>query len=247
MIRLLGSLQGRFLLISLVSGLGALAIAGWAIGEVIRDVVMDGAEEIFAARQDRLQNAVDVSGVFHPDRVMFLREFSEDPGVWGWGVKTPRGVWRGGMTRVKVLEMARSGSEGGGHLQLARGQTPSGRSVHIRMWGGASHKGQSLAILLIGSDAHFQNPFERSRARLWVALGIFAMCLIALVAVQLRYGFAPVRTLRRDMSDVRAGRIRLSSLAPRIPRPRRGTKNVCRSGKRPVPASSDLPKGWIRT
>ena len=211
MIRPFRSLQGRFLLISLVTGLAVLLVAGWAIGEVIRDVVMDGAEEVFAAQQDRIRDGVDANGRFHPGNVLFLREFSKDPAKWGWVVKTSKGIWRDGTTRAEVLEMARSGGDAGGHLQLARGRTAAGRPVHIRLWNGVGPDGQRLAIMLIGSDTHFRNPFLRSRMRLWAALGVFAICLAGLVAVQLRYGFAPVRELRRDLADVRAGRIRTLS------------------------------------
>lgn len=211
MIRQFRSLQGRFLFISLVTGFAMFVVAGWAIGEVIRDVVMDGAEEVFAAQQDRMRDEVDENGTFHASNVLFLREFGQDSGKWGWVVRTPKGVWQDGTTRFKVLEMARSGADAGGRVQLARGRTAEGQSVHVRLWSGHGRDGKGIAITLIGSDAHFRNPFLRSRMRLWAALCVFALCLVGLVAVQLRFGFAPVRELRRDLADVRAGRIRTLS------------------------------------
>jgi len=203
-----GSLQGRFLVISLVTGLAVLLLAGYAIGEVIRDVVMDGAEEIFTAQQDRMREAIDADGHFHRDEVLFLKGFNDHPDLWGWAITTPRGTWKSGAT-ARIVELARTGEEGGGKLQLARGETINGQSVHMRMWHGATQNGLPLSITLIGSDRPFQDPFTRSRVRLWGALGVFALALIGLVAVQWRYGFAPLRTLQGDLAGVRAGRIRL--------------------------------------
>lgn len=205
-----GSLQGRFLVISLVTGLGVLLLAGYAIGEVIRDVVMDGAEEIFTAQQVRMREAIDADGRFHSEQVLFLKGFTQHPDLWGWSVTTPRGTWQSGAT-AHIIELARAGDESGGKLQLARGETANGHAVHMHMWHGTTGNGKPLAVTLIGSDRPFQDPFTRSRLRLWSALGVFALALIGLVMIQWRYGFAPLRTLQGDLAAVRAGRMRLLS------------------------------------
>ena len=201
------SLQARFLAISALTSIAALLLAAYAIGEVLRDVVMDGAEEVFVAQQALMREAVTRDAVFEPDKVVFLQEFSQQPDLWGWSVYTRRGHWGTGPA-YHIVELARRDEEGGGTLQLALGATAAGKPVHVRQWTGPAPDGSPMRITIIGPDSLFNVPFDKSRQLVWTSLGVVALTISAIVAVQFHFGFAPLRDLRRDLAEVRAGRRR---------------------------------------
>lgn len=200
------SLQARFLAISILTSIAALVLGAYAIGEVLRDVVMDGAEEVFVAQQALMRRAVAVNGLFQPDKVVFLKEFSEQPDLWGWSVQTRRGHWGKGPA-FRIVDLARRDEEDGGKLQLALGSTVGGKAVHVRQWTGPAPGGGAVRIIIIGPDSLFNVPFDRSRQLVWTSLSVVALSIAAIVAMQLRFGFAPLRALRQDLVEVRAGRL----------------------------------------
>ncbi|GAB6842275.1 signal transduction histidine kinase [Methylorubrum rhodinum] len=217
-----GSLQRRLFLGALVFVTLALVVAGLAIGLVLYrfargqiDARLDG--ELFAISADLRPGKHGPSLLAPHDGPPFDRPRSG----WYWQVRAGDAVLRSPSLGSADLALPRMPEREEGRPVPADGTGPRGEGLILRVLRLPGPRDGPDAVLVAAAPAAaLHGPLREAGKTLALALVLLGACLLAGIAVQVRLGLRPLRTLRDDLAAVRAGdRERVPAEQPQEIRP----------------------------
>lgn len=220
--RMPNSLTARLLLAAGLWTVAALTIGGIVLAAVFRDHVQRTFDERLQQSLDAMVGVseLDASGDLYFLRPLSDQRFAEPYSGWYWQVSAPgeeplrsRSLWD--QTLNPRLD------ERLGEPRFREGVGPDGQRLRIL----------ERDIVLPGNDLRYRymaagdlseiadEVSEFNRILAW-ALGALGLGLLLAVALQVRFGLAPLRRVRRGLAAVRAGHARrLSADVPDEVRP----------------------------
>lgn len=213
------SLFGRLLGIAALTTLAVLAFAGLAIGHVLERFVTRGLDQQLDAQVEVLARAVRRDGSLDATRAISLPAFDEPDSGWGWRVDGPAGAWSHGarLDAAHLPDMPdppfgpdRHGLSPNhpppGHPRPGDGRDEAGDPVHFRQIAVDTAAGPVM-LTAAGPRAVAIAPLREAMVPLLVSLGGLGAALAGATVLQLRFGLAPLRRLRRELAQVRSGRL----------------------------------------
>ena len=209
------SLFGRLLGVSVVTTLAALAFAGVTIGHVLERFVIRGLDQQLDAQIFVLAQAVSPAGRLDPARAVSLPAFAAPASGWGWRVDGPAGHWRGGADIGLPSGDPAPPRRGGRHGRPPDPDAPrpgdardaTGEPIHFRQLSVATLAGPVL-VTASGPRRVALVPLREAMVPLLLSLALLGGALALATLLQLRFGLRPLGRLRRDLGEVRAGRMR---------------------------------------
>ena len=196
------SLRTRLLAAALVLVLAALVVAGLAIGVILHRFVRGQIEGHLDAQIVALRAGLE-AGLLGQNRD--APPFDRDGPGWAWEVQRGSETFRSGSLRGGDIAVSEPGPDDEpDRPHPADGTGPHGERLILRV---LRVPGTPPATIVAAAPrAALFGPLREALASLALALGILGLCLIAGLAVQVRLGLAPLRRLRADLAEVRAGR-----------------------------------------
>lgn len=205
------SLHARMLALSLLATLVALGLAGWAIAGVLERLVVQGLDQRLDAEVALLAGTVDRDG--RVDRALLRQRLGafDDGAGRRWRIEGPDGV----LASADFPRLDAAPPLAGPPAPVAPPDAPDRlRPVE----GGVEHGGRVHARRLVMTTARgpvmltaaapwsvVQRPIRGALIPLLAALAVLAALLTAATLVQLRLGLRPLRTLRAQVAEIRAG------------------------------------------
>ena len=207
------SLFGRLLGIATLATIAALAFAAVTIGHVLERFVTRGLDQQLDAQVNVLARATRPDGTLDPVRAISLPAFEEQGSGWGWRVDGAAGHWAGGTAFTfpspppgPARERERD-HHPGPRFRPGEGLDRSGEHVHLRQLRMPSTAGWVL-VTAAGPRRVAVAPLREAMVPLLLSLAILGGALSLATVLQLRFGLRPLRRLRHDLGEVRAGRLR---------------------------------------
>jgi signal transduction histidine kinase len=202
-----GSLQRRLLVGAVVFILGALVIAGIAIGFVLyrfARVQVDG-------RLDNQIAAIVADLARDPSSLHLSLDLASPPfdrplSGWYWQVRRGDTILRSGSLDGHDLTWGRVPSHDDERPKPADGIGPRGETLIVRVLARPLGNGREPTIIAASAPAAaLRGPLWEAARILAVTLGILGLCLVAGVIAQVRLGLRPLGQLTRDLAAVRSG------------------------------------------
>lgn len=214
--RLPRSIHGRMILISGAAILLALLLAGWGLASALEGIVMRGLDQRLDSEIAVLASAVDKQGAVDRTRIAQRRGLLEPEPGWRWRIAGPDGVI--GSDDFPPLAaphppdpIARDSVPGPppGPSPVepphpAEGRTEQGVRVHARQITIASTRGP-VTIAAAAPRAVVARPIRAALVPLLAMLAGLGILLAAASLIQLRLGLRPLRRMRDQVADIRAG------------------------------------------
>lgn len=203
------SLSARLLGIAAVTTIAALAFAAVAIGSVLERFVTRGLDQQLDAQIAALAPAVRADGTFDPARAISLPAFDDPGSGWGWRVDGLAGHWQHGAAflpfrrgRFHAPEEPKSDRR----VRAGEARDSTGERVHLRQLSVPSDAGPVL-LTAAGPRRVAVAPLREAMVPLLLSLALLGGALALATMLQLRFGLRPLRRLRIDLGEVRAGRL----------------------------------------
>lgn len=189
----------------------ALAVAGWGLSSLFAEHVTRQFRAELDTRLDQLAAAIEID----THGTVRLKAPLTDPRLtrpysglyWqidvigptpGQGVLRSRSLWDG------VLALP-AGAPGDGQRRLHRVRGPDGAGV-LLLEQTLQVDRVTLRAGVAGNEASIDEPVQRFRGLLYIALLILGAGLVGTSLVQLRIALRPLRRMRDALGEVRAGR-----------------------------------------
>lgn len=209
------SLFGRLLGIATLTTLAALAFTAFTIGNVLERFVTRGLDQQLDAQLNVLAQAVRPDGTLDQARAISLPAFEEGGSGWGWRVDGPTGHWARGAVIVTASDPLPPRPPHGRHTGRRAGLRPypgegrdaTGERVHFRRIALPTEAGAVL-LTAAGPRRVAVAPLREAMMPLLLSLALLGGALALATVLQLRLGLRPLRRLRSELGDVRAGRLR---------------------------------------
>jgi signal transduction histidine kinase len=209
------SLFGRLLGIAALTTIAALGFAAFSIGHVLERFVIHGLDQQLDAQIGILAKAVRPDGTLDPARVIDLPAFDAPDSGWSWQVDGPDGRrWSHGAASDAFppprFAPDRHRAERGSFAPEPRPgdwRTPLGETIHFRQLAVQTAAGPAI-VTASGPRRVALAPLREAMVPLLGALAVLGASLALATLVQLQFGLRPLRSLRAQLADVRAGRAR---------------------------------------
>lgn len=201
------SLYGRLLLLSGLASLTALAVAAFAIGNVLERFVMQGLDDRLDGQLALLAPAIRPDGDIDQSRIRLLPPFDRAGSGWSWRIQAP-GQTLGSDAAGPDLPVPRHhGSErdhDGDRARPLDWRGPDGEFRHARTLTVATAAGPAFVQASAPREI-VARPLGQAMTPLLLSLALLALFLIAAILIQLRIGLRPLARLRTDLAAVRSG------------------------------------------
>lgn len=209
------SLFGRLLGIATLTTIAALVFAAFTIGNVLERFVTRGLDQQLDAQVNVLARAVRPDGTLDQARAISLPAFEEAGSGWGWRVDGPSGHWASGATIIPMSGPLPPRPPHGGPDERFRelrphpgeGRDAAGERVHFRQLALPTDAGPVL-LTAAGPRRVAVAPLREAMVPLLLSLALLGGALALATVLQLRFGLRPLRRLRDELAEVRAGRLR---------------------------------------
>lgn len=202
------SLQRRLLVGAVVFILGALIVAGIAIGFVLyrfARVQIDGRldNQIAAIVSDL---ARDQGAGLHLARDLGTPPFDRALSGWYWQVRRGDLVLRSGSLAGHDLTWGALPRHDDDRPKPADGVGPRGETLILRVLVQPGSGAKSATTIAASAPAAaLRGPLWEAARILALTLGLLGLCLVVGVLAQVRLGLRPLARLTRDLAAVRAG------------------------------------------
>ncbi|WP_241656633.1 sensor histidine kinase [Sphingomonas oligophenolica] len=201
--------------IATLTTIAALAFAAVTIGNVLERFVTRGLDQQLDAQVNVLARAVRPDGTLDQARAISLPAFEEQGSGWGWRVDGLAGHWASGAAIVTTLEPLPPRPPHGRNDGRARelrphpgeGRDARGERVHFRQLALPTKSGPVL-LTAAGPRRVAVAPLREAMVPLLLSLALLGGALAVATVLQLRFGLRPLRRLRNELAEVRAGRLR---------------------------------------
>ncbi len=201
------SIQGRMLLLSAVSTLVALALAGALIAGMLARFVTQGIDRRLDAELALIASAVGNDGTIDRPRLMKLQGALEAGPGWRWRIETPSARFGSDDMPAADIEPHRPRRGYDGEADRPRpidGRDRAGERVHARQLRIQTTAGSVLLTTAAPRDV-IERPVRDTLLPLLVTLAALALVLGAAAWLQIRLGLRPVRRLRDAVVAIRGG------------------------------------------
>ncbi|MEQ7873486.1 ATP-binding protein [Sphingomonas sp. ASV193] len=227
---ILGSIEGRMIVLSALATLVALLVAGWVIGGILEKFVVQGLDRRLDGEVALLASTVGPDGrVDLPALRQKLGALDEAPG-WQWQIAGPHGsVGSSDFPRLDRLPRPRPphGDDRraappppppppieSSPISALDGHAYDRSEVHARQLVIPARDGP-VTITAVAPRSLIDRPLAAAVAPLLAVLAALAVLLVTATIVQLRLGLRPLRRLRADVAAIRRGA--RESIAPDQP------------------------------
>lgn len=207
------SLFGRMFALSLLATLGALVVAGFAIGGVLERFVTGNIDARLGDRLVALRSAVQADGSL--DRAQLASVMARIPPNEPWRIETSTGAAGGGgdlaLVDAPPVRVPPPGPRQPSPPAFDRDDAPfegrlrDGTRVHGLSTDVATTAGEVRIVAAVPRDL-IDRPVLAAMAPLAVSLAIVGLLLGGAATLQLRIGLRPVTALRLAVEAIRHGR-----------------------------------------
>lgn len=211
------SLYGRLLALSVISTIGALVFAAFAIGAVLERFVIQGLDRQLDGQVALLATAVRPDGSIDHSRLRSPAPYDDPQSGWGWQIETPTGASSSPGAAADGQKLPSIPLPARRPIRPFDRTDPDSRPQPVdwndRRYG--DHHARVLTIATSTGPVHIFASAPRSivgrpiRAAMTPLLGSLAALGFALALatlVQLRLGLRPLARLGESLAAVRTGR-----------------------------------------
>ncbi len=202
------SLHARLLLIAGMTGFAALLFAGFAIGNILQNMVRHNLSEKLNMQIQVLERAVSEDGKLNGARAISLPGFDGSSPGWGWRVESPAGQWSGGEPMFQIQMRTRSNPNNHRRRSVfgrpGRAHSQSGTLLFVRQQD-LKRGTANIRIYAAGPRFIAERPLREAIAPLLTSLLLLGAALALATWAQLRVGLKPIRDLRDDIKRILAG------------------------------------------
>lgn len=206
--RFLASLTGRLLVSAFVWSLAALVIGGIVLSFAFRSYVLSDVDKRLELLLDTLVGISEVSpaGEFRFNQALADQRFMTPYSGWYWQVSEQnmqplrsRSLWD--------FELNSEHEQRNFALRYSIGAGPDGQTLRQAEHDIILPEAERVFHYQVATDmAEVQSAIDRFNWLLFSALALILLTVTLSLVLQVSYGLRPLRNIRRDLADVRAGR-----------------------------------------